>query len=748
METVTQDTSLELRRLQLKIGGMSCSFCTESIRKALARAEGVHEVHVSLAHAEALLIYDPAKVTPEALKGTLHSLGFTIQDPRKTRAYEEQQEELARARSRLLQAVTLSGAALALMLAMRLGAAMVEPLSRWVLLADALLVVFGVGAPILSMAVAALRRGILNQHVLLELGAFAGLAGGLLGFVSPTFPAGDFLAVATFVTTYHLLSGYTSLWLRVRSSRAVQRLLDLQPAVARQVRPDGEEEEVPLEAVHLGDLVRVRPGERVPVDGEVVGGASSVDESIVTGESLPVEKGVGDEVTGGSLNQDGTLLVRVTRVGEASFLQQVARQIEEARAIKPGILHLTDAVLSVYVPAVLAFAALGLFLWTLGRVAVGQPPDWPRAVYAMLAVLVMGYPCALGMAAPLAMIRGGGMAAERGILMRSSEAFELLKDVTHVVFDKTGTLTQGKPEVVGVRLVGSHRADEVCTAVASAEALSEHPLARAIVREADRRGVDLHQAKNFLAVPGRGVTARVAGRRILVGSPHFVASEGVDLAQMWTWIEAERSSGRTVVAAALAGEVAAVFSLADVPKEDAAETVRRLREAGLVPILLSGDDARTARGVAAQVGIETVVANLLPAEKAAQIRRLQEEGHRVAMVGDGINDAPALTQADVGIAIGAGTDIAIESSDVVLTGDRLGGVLDAYFIGRNSYRKTVQNLTLAFAFNGIGVPLAATGGVHPVWAMLAMVLSVSTVFLNSLGGSLLPSTSRQRIARA
>ncbi|MDP9350315.1 MAG: HAD-IC family P-type ATPase, partial [Chloroflexota bacterium] len=435
-----------VERLQLKIGGMSCSFCVASITKAFSRMEGVRDSSVNLAHEEALIEYEPDKVTPNQLKETLLDLGYTVRDAGKVRTFEEEEAELRRERNNLLLAAgsaLVSITTMALMWLELLPMPAALPYLLWLMPTLALATVFGPGWHILTMAWASLRRGILNQHVLLEFGAFAGLVGGFAGFVFPVFPIADFFAVAVFITTYHLLSGYVSLRVRTRSSQAVRKLLALVPPTARVVR-DGREEEVPVEQVQPGDLVRIRPGESIPVDGEVVEGASGVDQSLVTGESIPEEKEPGDEVIGGSINQTGTLLVRVTKVGEESFLSQVARQVEEARALKPGILALVDRILMVYVPAVLVFAGAAILIWTLGAWLVTGEVNLTRAVFAALAVLVMGYPCALGMATPLAMIRGGGMAAERGILMRSAEAFQVLKDVRRVVLDKTGTITRGE----------------------------------------------------------------------------------------------------------------------------------------------------------------------------------------------------------------------------------------------------------------------------------------------------------------
>lgn len=727
-------------RLQLKVGGLSCSFCVQSITKALGRMEGVREANVNLAHEEALVEYEPEKVTPDQLKHTLLDLGYTVRDASKVRTFEEEDEELRRERNNLLLAAGFALIAVGLMVVMWLRLVFMGtlwPIVVFVLPTMALATVFGPGWHILTMAWASLRRGILNQHVLLEFGAFAGLIGGFLAFVNPDFPLADFFGVAVFITTYHLLSGYVSLRVRTRASQAVRKLLALVPATARVVR-DGREEEVPVEEVQPDDLVRVRPGESIPVDGEVVEGISGVNESLVTGESMPVEKVPGDEVIGGSINQTGTLLVRVTRVGEESFLQQVARQVEEARALKPGILALVDRVLQVYVPAVLGAAALAVLIWTLGAYLVTGSADWTRAIFAALAVLVMGYPCALGMATPLAMIRGGGMAAERGILMRSAEAFQVLKDVRKIVLDKTGTITRGKPAVTEVVPLAGQSADEALRITAAAERFSEHPLARAVVSAAERDEIILPDVRDFQAEAGQGVIATVEGRRVAVGSPSFVASQGIDLEPARERIESLQSAGNTVVALAEKGRLLALLAIADEIKPDAKEAVKRLRAAGLEPVMLTGDNELTTGAVARKVGITEYRAEVLPQDKAAAVRDLQRQGFRVAMVGDGINDAPALMQADVGIAIGAGTDIAIESADVVLIGERLTAVVDAFHIGRASYRKTVQNLSLAFAFNGVGVPLAVTGLVHPVWAMIAMVASVTAVLTNSFAGRLLP----------
>ncbi len=772
------------RKIRARIGGLHCSLCTGTIEKALGRLAGVDRVAVSLTHEQALVEYDPHRIRPDQLLETLRELGYTIHDPRKVRPFEEEERDLVREARRFVVALGLSLGAIELVatptgpwtaalslftgtsfvalvfLALRgsglwaawggaggVGAcaaalfvaryrADLAGATPWITGALAGALVLGVGGHILRMAVQALRRGILNQHVLLEAGAFAGIAGGVFGLVSraPGYPTADFFAVSVLVGTYHIFSEWLALLVKTRSSQAVKRLLDLQPDTARVVRGT-EEREVPVEAVIPGDLVRVRPGERIPVDGVVVEGRSAVDQSLVTGESIPVEKAPGEEVVGGSVNGTGTLLVRVTVVGEESFLHRVIRQVEDARALKPGILHLVDRILQVYTPSVLALALLAFLGWLVGPALLGGHAAVGRAVFAALSVLVMGYPCAVGISAPLAIIRGAAEAADCGVLMRTGEAFQTYRLVTCVVLDKTGTVTEGQPAVREVVPSGFSEDDLVALA-AAAEASSEHPLARAVVREAQDRGIAPPEVEEFEAVPGKGVVARLGGEELLAGSPAFARERGLDLAPLASRIADLEDAGRTVVVLARGGRVLGLLALGDRIRADAAETVAALQRAGLRTLLVTGDNERAARRIAQEVGIREVHAGVLPGQKAEIVRALQRQGWRVAMVGDGINDAPALMQADVGIAMAGGTDIAIESADIIVLHPSLRAILHARDISRQSYRKMVQNVVLAFFFNGIGLPVAATGLLSPVWAMAAMAVSVTAIFLNSLRGRL------------
>jgi len=769
-------------RIRARIAGLHCSLCTGTIEKALGRQEGVDRVAVSLTHEQALVDYDPTRIGPQDILSTLRDIGYDLYDPRKLRPFEEEEADLVREGKRLLAAIAASLTAIALILDVAgiwsvlvpasvvalmvpVSYAILRPAGRakalagalaivapavlayvgraagvidqtaagWLTGALALAVVFGVAPHILRMAWQAARRRILNQHVLLEVGAFAGIAGGLIGLAEllPDYPTVPFFAVTVLVANYHIFSEWLSLLVKTRSSQAVKKLLDLQPDTARVVR-DGTEDEVLIGEVTAGDLVRVRPGERVPVDGQVRDGYSAVDVSLVTGEPVPVERGPGDDVIGGSINTSGTLLVEATQVGTDSFLAQVVRHVEDARALKPGILHLVDRVLRVYTPTVLVVAALALLGWLAGSWLLADQPDVRRAVFAGLGVLVMGYPCAVGIAAPLAIIRAAGEAADLGIIMRTGEAFQTFGQARRIVLDKTGTLTEGRPAVREIAALVDE--DDLLITAAAAESSSEHPLARAIVDAATARGLALPAAEQFESITGFGVTARVAGRDVLVGRPGFLTEHEVDLARLAAHVDQLEAAGRTVVGVAADRELLGVIALGDEIRADAKDAAAQMRDAGLTPVLLTGDNQRAARHVADQLGIDDIRAGVLPEGKADIVRDLQRDGSRVIMVGDGINDAPALMQADVGIAMGGGTDIAVESADVIIVRDDLRSIITAREISRSSYRRTRQNVGLAFLFNGIGIPLAATGLVYPVWAMIAMALSVTTIFINSIGG--------------
>lgn len=532
----------------------------------------------------------------------------------------------------------------------------------------------------------------------------------------------------------------------------MRRLLELQPETARVQRSEGWLE-IPISEVQLGDIVRIRPGERVPVDGVVTDGRSSLDASLVTGEPMPVSVALGDTVIGGSINSTGALFVKATAVGESTFLAQVVRSVEDARALKPGILHLVDRILRIYTPAVLGISLLSFIGWMVISWSVSGTFDIERAVFAALSVLVMGYPCAVGIAAPLSIVRGAGEAADLGIVMRTGEAFQTMGQVRTIVVDKTGTLTKGHPTVRKVIAHEFSSEEEVLRFAAAAELASEHPLGRSIIEYALGQGVNLPDARDFESITGYGVVAYVDGLRVVVGrlSDFSVVLRGD--AAIVQRMENEEKVGATVVAVSVDGRLLGAVALRDELRADAVVAVAEMRRRGLVPVLVTGDNARAAEVIATEAGIDVFHAGILPGDKSAIVRDLQKSG-RVAMVGDGINDAPALMQADVGIAMRAGTDIAMESADIILVNNQLTSVVTAMEISKRSYSKTRQNVALAFIFNGIGIPLAATGLIYPVWAMAAMALSVTAIFMNSLWGrptllfQAVLSVGRQRIEQA
>jgi len=769
-----------LRRVRAGLSGLHCSLCTGTIETALGRRPGVERVSVSLTHEQVLADFDPGRTSAAELMQALREVGYDVTDPRQVRSFAEQEKALVRERGRFLTALSASLTAIALIVspggwglalsavvyaslvafgfvvlrgvgtgAAAGGAAALAGLGAgvfalravpglasavpWLTGALALAMVFGVGRHILTMGVNAVRRGILNQHVLVEAGALAGLVGGSIGVaVQPAgYPTAAFFAVSVMVLTYHIFSEWLSLIVKTRSMQAVQRLLDLRPDTALVVEHDGEHER-PVASVAVGDILRIRPGARIPVDGEVVGGRSSADESLLTGEPMPVGKTVGDTVVGGSINALGTLRIRATATAGEGFLQQIVRGVEQARALKPGLLHLVDRVLKVYTPIVLLVSLAAFVGWLTLPPLLGWPVEPQRAVFAGLGVLVMGYPCAVGISAPLAIVRGAQAAADRGILMRTGEGFQALRTVCTVLIDKTGTLTEGRPRVrEAVPIDGD--ADELLALAAAAEAASEHPLAQAVVSTAFEARVEPPEVADFEAVAGRGVLARVADEPVIVGSPDFLAERGVDVEATAAARERLEQRGLTVIAVARGERLVGVLALGDALRADAVEAVERLHHAGVRVAMLTGDREATARRIAALAGIDSVEADVRPEHKAEAVRRLQRSG-RVGMVGDGINDAPALMQADVGIAMGSGTDIALDAADVIIVSARLTAIAEALEISGRSYRHMRQNVSLAFLFNGIGIPLATTGLLYPVWAMVAMAASVTTIFVNSLWG--------------
>ena len=618
-------------------------------------------------------------------------------------------------------------------------------MSNGIQLVLASLVVFWTGWPFVERGVASLRSRHLNMFTLVMIGtgvawAYSAVATLAPGLFPPAFHAADgavgvYFEAAAVITLLVLIGQVLELKARDSTATAIRGLLDLAPKTARRIAPDGTEAEVPLDALVVGDRLRVRPGEAVPVDGTVESGEATLDQSSVTGESLPVSKRTGDLVIGGTLCRGGGLVIRVDRVGRDTLLSRIVQLVAQAQRSRAPIQRVADRVSGWFVPAVLLAAAAAFAVW----MAVGPEPRLAFAVIASVSVLIIACPCALGLATPMSITVGLGRGARAGVLIRDAEALQRLETVDTVLLDKTGTLTTGTPAVTGVRPAAGLREDEVLALAAAVERASEHPLGQAIAAAAARRGLVLAAAEGFAAPAGRGVSATVEGRAVLVGSERFLGEHGVDAGALRTEVETVRTGGATAVLVAVDGRLAGVIGVADAVRPESAAVVRALEAAGLRVVMLTGDDEATARAIAGPLGIAEVEAGVLPDAKAATVERLKRQGRVVAMVGDGINDAPALALADVGIAMGTGTDIAMQSAGVTLLGGDLAGLLRARRLSKATMHNIRQNLGFAFLYNGIGVPLAA-GVLYPVFGLLlspmlaaaAMALSSVSVIGNAL----------------
>jgi Cu+-exporting ATPase len=575
----------------------------------------------------------------------------------------------------------------------------------------------------------AIRTRTINMDFLIALGTTtAYLYSTVVVFapwILPVTPAERevYFEVSAVIIAFVLLGKYMEEAIKTRSSAAVRKLMDLRPATANVVR-DGQEVEVPAESVQLGDLVVVRPGEKIPTDGTILEGASTVDESMLTGESMPVEKGAGSAVLGGTLNRTGAFRFEATRVGSETALAQIVRIVEEAQTTSAPIQRIADQATRIFVPSVVGVALLAFVGWSV----VG---NFPQGLLAFIAVLIIACPCALGIATPAALMVGVGKGAEKGILIRSGEVLERAEKLDTVVFDKTGTLTRGEANVTDVVALGGYSEKEIIAIAAAAEQASEHPVAQAIVRAAQHRGLGVAAAEGFEALPGKGIRVTMDGSRVLLGSRRLLQDHGIDLTAGEGEMIRLESQGRTAMLLARGKALIGIIAVADTLKPEASEAIELLQRQHVDQILLSGDNKRTAEAIAREVGIETVIAEVLPADKAGVIKELQARGHVVAMVGDGVNDAPALAASDIGVAIGSGSDVAKETGGIVLIKDDVRDVASSIVLSRATMRKIKQNLFWAFIYNTVGIPIAALGFLNPIIAAAAMALSSLSVIVNS-----------------
>src|SRR3989441_1463956 len=743
----------------IPIEGMSCASCVAKIEHGLSAVPGVSRAAVNLATEQATVEYQPGVTDPAAIQETIRSLGYTpvmlesVLPPTLTlprqgggtsgalslqgRGVDREDRKRAAYRAlkrRFWDAAALSVPVMLLGMSEHLGLAVPQAASFWLQLLLTTPVQFWAGWQFYKGAWAVARHGTTDMNTLIALGTSAAYGYSVAATLLPNaFTAAGATPVVYFdssaaIITLILLGRVLEARAKGRTSEALTRLIGLQAKQARVIR-DGRELDIPVEEVKVGDIVIVRPGEKVPVDGVILEGASSLDESMLTGESVPVDKSPGDQVIGATLNKTGYFRFKATQVGADTALAQIVRLVEEAQGSKPPIARLVDQVAAVFVPIVIAVALLTFGLW----LAFGPAPAFTTALLNFVAVLIIACPCALGLATPTSIMVGIGRGAELGILIRSGAALEQARALTTVVLDKTGTLTKGELAVkeIVVRQEGWTR-EKILQYSASAEQGSEHPIGEAIAKTARELRISLEPLKDFAAVPGHGIRATVKGQPVRVGNLRLMEVDGLRVAGLEAETARLAEAGLTPMFVAVGGTVVGVIAVADTVKKHAREAVSALKIMGLDVVMITGDNPRTAAAVAKEVSIERVLAEVLPEAKASEVKRLQGEGRRVAMVGDGINDAPALAQADVGIAIGAGTDVAMEAADITLIGGDLRGVATAIQLSQATMRNIKQNLFAAFIYNVVLIPVAAIGWLNPILAAAAMGASSVSVVSNAL----------------
>jgi P-type Cu+ transporter len=740
-----------LKRVTIPIGGMTCASCSARIEKVVGRLDGVAEVSVNLATEKADVRYDPSRVRLSAIKKTITDAGYTPREIDASDTVDRDAERKAREIRTMWTKFIVAAAVAVPLLYLAMGHMLpavrfpipwfMDPMQYplvYALVQIALVIpAIVAGNRFYRVGGKALWHRAPNMDSLIAIGTAAAVLYSL--YSTWRIVAGDFAAVsdlyfetAAVIIALILLGKTLETVSKGKTSQAIKKLMGLAPKTAVVIH-DGTETEIPISEVEVGDLVRVKPGAKVPVDGEVVDGYTSVDESMLTGESIPVEKKAGDQVTGASINKNGAITFRATRVGSDTALAQIVKLVEQAQGSKAPIAQLADVVSGYFVPIVMLIALAAGAAWLVS----GQSVVFSMTIFT--AVLVIACPCALGLATPTAIMVGTGKGAENGILIKGGAALEEAHRIQTVVLDKTGTITEGAPVVTDIVLGDGLSEDALLQLAASAEKGSEHPLGEAIVKRAEERGMATLPLEAFLALPGRGIEARIGGSIVLLGNDALMSERGIGLGTLAGTSERLATNGKTPMFVAVDGRPAGIIAVADVPKPSSAAAIAKMREMGLEVVMITGDNGRTAQAIAAQVGVDRVFAEVLPHQKAESVRQLQAEGKKVAMVGDGINDAAALAQSNVGIAIGSGTDVAIESADIVLMRSDLADVAAAIRLSKATIRTIKQNLFWAFCYNVLGIPIAAgllflLGGplLNPIFAAAAMSLSSVSVVSNAL----------------
>jgi len=726
----------------LPIGGMSCASCAARIERNLKKLNGVTDAAVNFGTEKASVEYIPSLVDLQTVKKTIIDTGYTVIEAEEKNLLdidrERREGELRILKNELIESASLSIFIVIGSMQMFIPhfPSIPHSLMNSILFILTTFVQFKCGSRFYVGAWAALKHLGTDMNVLVAVGTTtAYLYSAFVTFFPTIFPGAEsevYYDTAAVIITLILLGRYLEQRAKGRTSEAIKKLMGLQAKSAKVIR-NGEEIEVPIETLIAGDIVAVRPGEKIPVDGEIIEGNGAIDESMLTGESMPVDKKIGDTIIGATINRDGFIKFRTTRIGKDTLLSQIIKTVEEAQGSKAPIQRLADKVAGIFVPTVIGIAVATFFIWYLS----GQ--SFTMAMLAFVGVLIIACPCALGLATPTAIIVGTGKGAENGILIKGGESLETAHKIDTIVFDKTGTLTAGKPSVTDIITNGIIVQDDLLKLAASAEAGSEHPYGIAIATKAQEKEIKPYGIEEFKVFPGHGIKAKIEGMTILMGNEKKMSEEGINLNGFKEKADELSSHGKTPMYVAINNEMAGIIAVADTLKKDSIEAIRELQDMGLEVIMITGDNIRTAEAIAKETGIKRVLAEVLPQDKAEEVKRLQKEGKVVAMVGDGINDAPSLAQADVGIAIGAGTDIAIESSDITLIRNDMRGVSTAIRLSRQTMKTIKQNLFWAFIYNILGIPIAA--GIlypfygillKPIFAAAAMAFSSVSVVTNSL----------------
>ncbi|MGW6194124.1 heavy metal translocating P-type ATPase [Bacillus cereus] len=724
-------------KAEFTVSGMTCAACANKVEKRLNKLDGVNKATVNFALESATVDFNPNEISVNEMKSTITKLGYKLEvkSDEQDSSTDHRLKEIERQKKKFIFSFILSFPLLWAMVShfsftsfIYLPDMLMNP---WVQLALATPVQFIIGGQFYIGAYKALRNKSANMDVLVALGTsaayFYSVYLSIQSIGSSEHMTDLYFETSAVLITLIILGKLFEAKAKGRSSEAIKKLMGLQAKTATVVR-DGTEMEILIEEVVAGDVVYVKPGEKIPVDGEIVEGKSAIDESMLTGESIPVDKTIGDVVIGSTMNKNGFLKVKATKVGRDTALAQIIKVVEEAQGSKAPIQRVADQISGIFVPVVVVIAIITFAVWMI----FVTPGDFGGALEKMIAVLVIACPCALGLATPTSIMAGSGRSAEYGILFKGGEHLEATHRLDTVILDKTGTVTNGKPVLTDVIVADGFHEEEILRLVGAAERNSEHPLAEAIVEGIKEKKIDIPSSETFEAIPGFGIESVVEGQQLLIGTRRLMKKFNIDIEEVSKAMEELEREGKTAMLIAINKEYAGIVAVADTVKDTSKAAIARLKKMGLDVVMITGDNTQTAQAIAKQVGIDHVIAEVLPEGKAEEVKKLQAQGKKVAMVGDGINDAPALATADIGMAIGTGTDVAMEAADITLIRGDLNSIADAIFMSKMTIRNIKQNLFWALAYNGLGIPIAALGFLAPWVAGAAMAFSSVSVVLNAL----------------